>query len=126
MRRHGSKVLVMPNAAATFAPLPALPLMCGRAGDTEWGDMNRDWECKRSARVCTLHTSATQIADSVARLGRLRSDFRRRNLTRWITEAITRHERLVSLVLADLPACTHRDETRGECTMEESLPACTC
>lgn len=109
-----------------FAPLPALPLMCGRAGSAEWGDMNVDWECKRSARVYTLHTSAQQITGSIARLGRLRSDFRRRNLTQWITDATARHERLVSQVLADLPDCTHRDETRGECTVEDSLPECTC
>jgi hypothetical protein len=114
---------------ATTAPaieLPALPMMCGRAGDAATGDMNRDWECTRAVRIYTLHTSATQITDSLARFARLRSDYRRRNLARWITDAAARHARLVVMILEDLPECSHREETRRECTVEGSLPECTC
>lgn len=116
----------MTYTLGTFTALPILPLMCGRAGDAEHGDMNRDWECSRSHRIYMLHVDAEQITRSITRLGRLRSDFRRRNLTNWITDAIARHERLVTRVLADLPSCTHRDETRGACTVEASLPDCVC
>jgi hypothetical protein len=100
--------------------------MCGRAGSAATGDMNIDWECKRSAKIYMLHTGAEDITRTIARLPRLRNEYRRRNLTRWITDAIARHERLVGLVLPELPECTHGPATRGECTPEESLPPCTC
>ena len=98
----------------------------GRAGDAEHGDMHRDWECQRAAKVWSLHSSQDDIRRSEKRIVRLRSEWKRGNLTKWVADAIERHNRIAASILADLPECTHRPETRRECTAEESLPDCTC
>ena len=97
-----------------------LPAFCGPIDF----DMNRDWPCKRLAQVYHLHSEAATIDRERKRLPRLRSEYRRRNLTRWIADA---EQRLAHYVATwQLKPCTCKAPASYATLAEVPLPECTC
>jgi len=102
-----------------------IPPMCGTAGAPGTGDMNRDWECKRAARIYHLSGDAQNITERYAILARLekRALTRRAALVRKDIATLENAFAQCLAALTDEP-CTHTNPQ--EMTVEESLPACTC
>jgi hypothetical protein len=97
-----------------------LPVFCGPIDF----DMNRDWPCKRLARVYHLHSYADEITRERARLARVRSERVKRNLGKWITDAEARLARYVATW--DLGTCTCARPAEYATLAEVPLPDCTC
>jgi hypothetical protein len=96
---------------ATAAPITAedIPAACGLPGNLDrGGDLNSDWTCRRAAQIYRKYTTLKDIQRTEARLVRLTSDWKRRNLTVWIADA---YERLAAdlrwLDSDDAPKCGH-------------------
>ena len=97
-----------------------LPVFCGPIDF----DMNRDWPCKRLARVYHLHSYADEIGRERNRLARARSERVRRNLGKWVADAEARLARYVATW--DLGTCTCARPAEYATLAEVPLPDCTC
>ena len=97
-----------------------LPVFCGPIDF----DMNRDWPCKRLAKVYHLHHYAAEISEYRSHRDRARSERVRRNLGKWVTDAEVRLARYVATW--DLGPCTCARPTEYATLAEVPLPDCTC
>lgn len=111
----------LPAATVTDSELPAF--CCRIRGHGEGGT-----ECRRTNLVFHLWTDYAQIARERARVRRLRSEWKARNLIGWIefAERRLRHQ----MTTWKLPECTGEESRRftpGEVRdVETALPVCTC
>ncbi len=97
-----------------------LPVFCGPIDF----DMNRDWPCKRLAKVYHLHSYADEIQRYRGLRDRARNERKRRNLGNWVTDAETRLAHYVATW--DLGACTCTRPAEYATLAEVPLPDCTC
>ena len=97
-----------------------LPVFCGPIDF----DMNRDWPCKRLARVYHLHSYADEIEQYRGYQRRARSERARRSLGKYVTDA----ETLLAHYVAtwDLGTCTCARPAEYATLAEVPLPDCTC
>ena len=97
-----------------------LPVFCGPIDF----DMNRDWPCKRLARVYHLHSYADEIERYRGHQLRARSGREWRNIGKWVADAETRLARYVAIW--ELPACTCARPAEYATLADVPLPDCTC
>jgi hypothetical protein len=97
-----------------------LPAFCGPIDF----DMNRDWPCKRLARVYHLHSCAAEIGRERKRLARARSARVKWNLSVWLADAEARLTRYVATW--ELGTCTCERPAEYATLAEVPLPECTC
>jgi len=115
------------DTAAVDAWLPPAQLLCGPVGGVNhrgqlW-DMNVRWTCARTAQLYQYTQRRETLLEDSRRIGRLRSERRQANLSRYVLQAVVR---LHAESLWELPECGHAEADRAELTLEDALPPCTC